>query len=107
MTYLESPDHLPHPGFQKSLEKRKTGPLVPLRRGLVPEPAAQPRFGIVICQFIFRQLKCKHLYNSDMREPTSPTVKEQVKVCKLIFPAKHNLGSDNSEGIGKAVRVAR
>ena len=31
-----------------SLEKRKTGPLVPRRQGLVPAPAAQPRFDMII-----------------------------------------------------------
>ena len=39
--------------------RKKTGPLVLRRQGLVSKPAPQLRFGIVICH-LTGQLKCKH-----------------------------------------------
>ena len=38
------------PWIPEAPKNGKSGPLVPRRQGLVTTPAAQPRFGIVICQ---------------------------------------------------------
>ena len=68
-----------YPRFQKSLEKRKTGPL--------DSTTTSPRSGTkcstslyyINLSDIFRQLKYKHLYVSDIRQPESPTVNEKVR----------------------------
>ena len=79
-----------YPGFQRLLEKQENGPLVPRRQGLVPAPAAQPRFGLVICQTFLTTEMQTYLCDSDIQQSTllPLTIRDdQIKQRPLIVGA--------------------